>query len=82
MTADKIKHFMAICDEAIAECESKLNKLQPAFLYEYEEIVSLYDLLEKKCAERELLKDLLRDALKGGERKCILWRLWHRFVKK
>ena len=67
MTADEIKHFMAICDEAIAECEGKLNEFQPAFLYKYEEIVSLYDLLEKKYAERELLKDLLRDALKGGE---------------
>lgn len=67
MTADEIKHLMDMCDEAIAECEGKLNELQPAFLYEYEEIVSLYDLLEKKCAERELLKDLLRDALKGGE---------------
>ena len=67
MTADEIKRFMDLCDEAIADCESKLNELQPAFLYKYEEIVSLYDLLEKKYAERELLKDLLRDALKGGE---------------
>ena len=75
MTADEIKHFMAICDEAIAECEGKLNELQPAFMYEYEEIVSLYDLLDKKYNERELLKDLLKDTLKDGERKCILWRL-------
>ena len=67
MTADEIKRLMDLCDEAIAECESKLNKLQPAFLYEYEEIVSLYDLLEKKYVEQELLKDLLKDALKGGE---------------
>lgn len=49
----------------IIDCEQRLKELQPAFLFDYEEVDRLENRCEDALAQRDALFDLLRD---GGDR--------------
>ena len=50
------------CEQTIVEYEEKAQRLQPSFLYDYEEVERVTNTLEIEIMKR----DMLIDFIKGG----------------
>lgn len=65
MTVNEIQAAIGERDRTISECEQKLNELQAAFLYEYDEVNKFNNLLEDAFTQKDMLLDML---LNGGDK--------------
>lgn len=62
MTVKEARIKLKQCEQKIKEYEQKVQQLQPAFLFDYEEVERATNTLELEIMKR----DILIDFIKGG----------------